>query len=145
MQRWVKAARPHAWTFLLATLLGSPPAVLRAQDTVSIAETDPTVVPILQQAESLLAEKKPNEAFALLTSHELDLAGTPMFDYLLGIAALDSGKANDAAFALERVVAAHPDFAGARIELARAQYERGDLALARSQFEYLLTQSPPEA
>src|SRR4029077_2409377 len=40
-------------------------------------------------------------------------------------------------------VSIQPDFAGARIELARAQFERGELALSRAQFEYLLTQFPP--
>jgi tetratricopeptide (TPR) repeat protein len=109
----------------------------------ALSESDPEVVPILKQAESLLAEKKAGEAYTLLSGRELDLAGTPLFDYLLGLAALDSGHANDAAFALERVVSAQPDFAGARIELARAQFEQGDLALSRAQFQYLLTQSPP--
>jgi outer membrane protein len=140
MQRWVLAARPLAWALLLAGVFSSP-ARLCAQ----ISESDPNVVPILRQAEALLAEKKAGEAYALLTSHELDLAGTPAFDYLLGLAALDSGRANDAAFALERVVVAQPDFSGARMELARAQFEQGELALARAQFQYLLTQSPPPA
>jgi hypothetical protein len=138
MQRWVSAARPLAWALLLAGVFCSP-ARLCAQ----ISESDPNVVPILRQAESLLAAKNAGDAYALLSSDELDLAGTPAFDYLLGLAALDSGRANDAAFALERVVVAQPDFSGARMELARAQFERGELALARAQFQYLLTQSPP--
>jgi tetratricopeptide (TPR) repeat protein len=124
----------------LAGVLGGP---LRAFAQDALAETDPEVVPILRQAESLLAEKKAAEAYALLAGHELDLAGTPLFDYLLGLAALDSGHTSDAAFAFERVVAAQPDFAGARIELARARFEQGELGLSRAQFQYLLTQSPP--
>ena len=142
MQRWVSAARPLAWTLLLAASLGSP---LRALAEDALSETDPEVVPVLKQAESLLAERKAGEAYTLLAGRELDLAGTPLYDYLLGLAALDSGHANDAAFALERVVTAQPDFAGARIELARAQFEQGELALSRAQFQYLLTQSPPAA
>jgi outer membrane protein len=152
MQRWVLATRPLAWTLLLAVAFGSAPALVRGQgqlDRVAaftpIAESDPEVVPILRQAEALLADKKASEAYSLLTSHELDMAGSPTFDYLLGLAALDSGRVNDAAFALERVVSAQPAFAGARIELARAQFERGELALSRAQFEYLLTQSPPQS
>jgi tetratricopeptide (TPR) repeat protein len=140
MQRWVSAARSLAWMVLLAASFGSP---LRALAQDALAESDPEVVPALRQAESLLAEKKAGEAYTLLSTRELDLAGTPLFDYLLGLAALDSGHASDAAFALERVVAAQPDFAGARIELARAQFEQGELALSRAQFQYLLTQSPP--
>lgn len=148
MLRWVLAARPFAWSVLLGVLFGFAPTFLVAQadstpGAIPLSESDPEVVPILRQAEALLAEKKPGEAYTLLASHELDLAGTPLFDYLLGLAALDSGHANDAAFALERVVSSQPDFAGARIELARAQFEGGDLALSRAQFQYLLTQSPP--
>lgn len=140
MQRWITAARSHACAVLLAAVFGSASPHLYAQ---ALGDPDPEVVPILNQAERLLAAKKGDEAYTLLASHELDLAGQPMFDYLLGLAALDSGKASDAAFALERVVAAQPEFSGARMELARAQFERGELALARAQFQYLLTQEPP--
>jgi hypothetical protein len=40
------------------------------------------------------------------------------FDYLLGIAALDSGKPDRATIAFERVLAVNPNFAGARLDLA---------------------------
>lgn len=140
MQTWVGAARSFAWTLLLAAVCARAGA-----EAAAFAETDPATVAILKQAESLLAEQKPGDAYDFLASHELDLAGTPLFDYLLGLAALDSGHASDAAFALQRAVASQPDFAGARLELARAQFEQGELALSRAQFQYLLTQSPPAA
>jgi hypothetical protein len=132
MQRWVSAASACAW-ILWSTLVHA-----------QLTESDPEVVPVLKQAEALLATGKPGEAYELLTRNELDLAGTPSFDYLLGISALDSHRPKDAAFALERVVVSQPDFSGARIELARAQFESGEYRLAKSQFQYLLTQSPPE-
>jgi tetratricopeptide (TPR) repeat protein len=109
-----------------------------------VSESDPAAVPVLKQAEALLAEHKADEAYRLLSANELDLGGTPLFDYLLGVAALDSGHASDATFALERVVASQPDFVGARMELARAQFERGQYAAAQTQFQYLLGQSPPQ-
>jgi hypothetical protein len=140
MQTCVGAARSIAWTVLLAAMCASARA-----ETDTFAETDPSAVAILKQAESMLADKKPAEAYGFLSRHEIDLAGTPLFDYLLGLAALDSGHASDAAFALQRAVASQPDFAGARLELARAQFEQGELALSQAQFEYLLTQSPPPA
>jgi hypothetical protein len=92
----------------------------------------------------LLADGKPAEAYALLSPFELALAGTPDFDYLLGISALDSHRPKDAAFALERAVVTQPEFLGARLDLARAQFESGDYALARTQFQFLLTQDPPQ-
>jgi tetratricopeptide (TPR) repeat protein len=151
MQGWVSATRPLACSLLVGVFLGSAPAPAPAQtpvgpsaDLAQLSESDPDVAAVLRQAQALLAENKAGEAYALLTSRELDLAGTPLFDYFLGVAALDSGNANDAAFALERVVAIQPAFAGARMELARAQFERGEMALARAQFQYLLTQSPPD-
>jgi tetratricopeptide (TPR) repeat protein len=149
MLRWVSAARSLAWSLLLGVVLDGTPAPLLAQvdttpaDPAALAESDPRIVPVLRQAQSLLAEKRADEAYRLLASHELDLAGTPLFDYLLGLAALDSGHADEAVFALERVLSAQPDFAGARIELARAKFAGGELASSRAQFQYLLTQSPP--
>src|SRR5689334_556053 len=140
MHTWLGTARSIAWTLLLTAACMPAGAA-----TVTLAETDPDTVAILKQAESLLAEKQPAAAYDLLASHELDLAGAPTFDYLLGIAALDSGRASDAAFALQRAVASQPDFAGARLELARAQFEQGELAPSQAQFQYLLTQSPPPA
>lgn len=64
-------------------------------------------------------------------------------DYLLGIDALDHGRLGEAIAALERVVAAEPEFSGARMELARAQFASGNYARADSEFRYLLAQAPP--
>ncbi len=142
------ATRAIAWLVLFATGLAAVarPALATDEPDLRLAqltETDPSAVPVLKQAETLLAEHKPNEAYALLSANELDLGGTALFDYLLGVAALDSGHASDAAFALERVVATQPDFAGARMELGRAEFERGQYGAARTQFQYLLGESPP--
>ncbi len=143
------ATRAHAWLVLLTTgfaaLAVESPAVAADADLrlAQVSESDPAAVPVLKQAEALLAEHKADEAYRLLSANELDLGGTALFDYLLGVAALDSGHAADAAFALERVVATQPDFAGARMELARAEFERGQYSAARTQFQYLLGQSPP--
>lgn len=103
----------------------------------------PTESSTLQAAQNLLFGGRADEAYELLSAHEADWAGTPLFDYLFGMAALDSGHPGEAVFSLQRVLAAEPGFAGARMELGRAHYEAGEFAAARTQFEYLLTQSPP--
>lgn len=103
--------------------------------------TDPVVV----KAEALMKEGKPAEAYALLEPLEDKLAGDPRFDYVLGIAALDSGKADRATLALERVLAVNPNYAGARLDLARAYFQLGDLTRAKTEFETVLTQNPPPA
>jgi hypothetical protein len=138
---WVVAVR-RGWTRSVVSFLGCALAfAVTAQAQVS--ESDPEIVPVLKQAQTLLAEQRASEAYALLAPLELEWGGTPYFDYVYGLAALDSGRAGDAAFALDRVVAAQPDFAGARIELARAEYELGRYEAAQAQFRHLLSESPP--
>ncbi len=111
---------------------------LAQSDVAAAAESN-----VLQEARALLSSGRAREAYELLSAHEAEWAGTALFDYLLGMAALDSGRPGEAIFSLQRVLAADPGFSGARMELARAHYEAGELAAARSQFAYLLTQSPP--
>src|SRR6185369_18087686 len=84
---------------------------------------------LLAEARSMLDAGKAKEAYALLAEQEVAFAGTLEFDYLFGLAALDSHRAKEAVFALERVVAAQPDFPGARMDLARAQLELGERSL----------------
>lgn len=96
-------------------------------------------------AEELMKNGKPAEAYALLEPLEFEHAGDVRFDYLLGIAALDSGKPDKATLAFERVLAVDPDFAGARLDMARAYYQLGDLPRAKTEFETVMEQSPPEA
>ena len=99
----------------------------------------------LEQAETLMREGKAAEAYALLQPFEFEQSGNIKFDYLLGIAALDSGKADKATLAFERVLALDPNFAGARIDMARAYFQLGDMTRAKTEFESVLTQNPPPA
>jgi len=99
----------------------------------------------LQKAEALMREGRAAEAYSLLEPFEYEQSGNIKFDYLLGIAALDSGKPDKATIALERVLAADPNFAGARIDMARAYFQLGDMARAKDEFSSVLTQNPPPA
>src|SRR5262245_55101274 len=92
-----QATRSHAWLVLFATGLAAAvmTAPVGAAEPAQLSETDPAAVPVLKQAEALLAEHKAEEAYKLLSANELDLGGTPLYDYLLGVAALDSGHASD--------------------------------------------------
>ena len=91
---------------LLGVLVATGPA--RAQDA------------LLDAARARLEAGDAAGAYALLLPAEEQRAGEPAFDYLIGIAALDSGQPTSAVFALERVVEVQPDNALARAELARA-------------------------
>ena len=99
----------------------------------------------LEKADALMKQGKAAEAYALLEPFEFEQSGNIKFDYLLGIAALDSGKPDKATIAFERVLAIDPNFAGARVDMGRAYFALGDFTRARTEFETVLTQNPPAA
>lgn len=99
----------------------------------------------LRDADALIKGGNSAEAYNLLEPFEFERSGEVRFDYLLGVAALDSGKPDKATFAFERVLAADPNYAGARLDMARAYYQLGDLLRARNEFETTLKQNPSEA
>jgi tetratricopeptide (TPR) repeat protein len=84
-------------------------------------------------------------AYAFLDRHEVNYAGDADFDYLFGLAALESGHPERARAALARLLLNNPDFTGARLSLARAYAALGDKARARSEFQAVLTADPPLA
>src|SRR3989442_2030438 len=100
---------------------------------------------ITDRARRLLQEKNPQAAYVLLEPLESQRAGDPEYDYLLGIAALDSGERERAVFALERVLAVNPNPAQARAEIARAYFEMGEKENAKREFENVRASNPPEA
>ena len=73
----------------------------------------------LADAKALIKAGDSAKAYELLEAAE-EIAGTPEFDYVLGISALDSGRPGIALFALERVLAEEPNHVFARAELVRA-------------------------
>jgi len=114
---------------------------LVVQKTAEIpAEIEP-YEKLLQEAGKLIKNGKPAEAYSLLEPLEFEHAGEERFDYLIGIAALDSGKPDKATFALERVLAVNPENAAARLDMARAYYQLGDMQRARTEFAAALEQS----
>ncbi len=98
---------------------------------------------LLSEAKQLVASGKMNQAYQLLSPHEMQFAGNVSYDYLYGTAALDSGKTDIAVFVLERVIDIEPGFSGARLELARALFALGENEKARYHFDYLLAENPP--
>lgn len=97
----------------------------------------------LGKADELLKAGKAKESYTLLAPHEYEMAGNVDYDYLLGTAALDSGKPDKASLALERVLAVNPNHVGARLDLARAYFALADYERAKTEFEAVQTQNPP--
>jgi outer membrane protein len=114
--------------------------------SISPSVKDPSAVAsyekLLRDADILIKRGKPDHAYKMLEPFEFEHSGETRFDYLIGIAALDSGKPDRATLALERVLAVDPDFVAARLDLARAYYQLGDLLRAKTEFTVILKQSP---
>ncbi|MCL4802087.1 MAG: DUF560 domain-containing protein [Burkholderiales bacterium] len=89
---------------------------------------------VTDRAKQLLQERKAKEAYDLLMPLQSQRAGEVEYDYLLGIAALDAGDAQQAVFALERVLAVNPNYLQARAEIARAYFVLGEKENARREF-----------
>jgi tetratricopeptide (TPR) repeat protein len=95
------------------------------------------------RAQQLLNQNRPAEAYEYLLPFEDRYAGNVEFDYVLGISALDSGKSDKATLAFERVLAVNPNFAGARLDMARAYFQLGDADRAKAEFLTVRELNPP--
>jgi outer membrane protein len=95
------------------------------------------------EAEELVREGRAEEAWRLLAPLERQHAGQIDFDLLLGVAALESGRANRATFILERVLTVNPAHLAARLEMARAYFALGDFERAEREFSFILEGAPP--
>ncbi len=102
---------------------------------------------VTDQARELLNSHQAGSAYSLLAPLSDERAGDPDFDYLLGIAALDSGQPGQAVFALERVLAVRPEDALARAEIARAYFALSEFETSKQEFENVKTSGevPPNA
>jgi tetratricopeptide (TPR) repeat protein len=127
--RWIAAVA-------LCLVLGTHAAIAPAQalDT-----------PVLGEADALLRSGKAEEAWTLLAPLEREYAGRPDYDYLLGLAALESGRPNRATFVLERVIMLNPGHLAARLEMARAYFALDDFERAEREFTFIVQSgAPPE-
>ena len=73
---------------------------------------------------------------------EAQHAGRREYDYLLGVAALESARPGRATFILERVLIADPGHTAARLEIARAYFALGDRERAAREFRAVLAMAP---
>ena len=91
----------------------------------------------LKKAREFIDGGKSAEAYSMLAPQEELLSGDQDFDYLLALAALDSGQLEKSITIFDRILAVNPKFAGARVDLARAYFALGSLDLARQEFDCL--------
>lgn len=103
-----------------------------------------TLVALLAEARRLIDAGEAERAWQALEPRVGDYGGDPEFDYLLGLAALDSGRPGRAVLALERVLIVQPDFLQARAELARAYFALREHENARREFETVSAREVPQ-
>jgi tetratricopeptide (TPR) repeat protein len=126
--RAVFAPRLSLWTM----------AALYLVSTFAFAAPD-----VLVRAQRDLAAGNPQRAYMLLIAEQDKLSGDVEFDYLLGVAALDSGNVDQAIIAFERVLTKRPKNAGAQLDLGRAYFTAGSFDLAEATFLVLRRSNPP--
>ncbi|MES2501765.1 MAG: surface lipoprotein assembly modifier [Pseudomonadota bacterium] len=106
--------------------------------THSLADQDAVLI----QAEKLIRQTDYKAAYQLLEPLESTRAGEIQYDYLLGIAGVESGNVTRGAFALERVLAVDPNHQDARAEMAKAHFLLGERDTAKQEFNYVLGLEP---
>lgn len=97
------------------------------------------------QLAELLQHQQYEPAYALALQHLSHEEGDPDFDFHYGLAALESGRAEEASFVFERLVALYPENDRYRLEYARALYQSKRSAEAEQQFRLVLGHTPPRA
>ncbi len=98
---------------------------------------------VLRELRRLVESNQHAAAYQLAEQHAA-LAGNPHFDFLYGLAAVNSRKLPQGVLALERHLSVVPANDRARLELARSYYELGEYARARQEFEFVLRYNPPK-
>ncbi len=97
---------------------------------------------IADEMKVLIEQNKAKEAYELGLKHQ-DLLGEDRFDYVFGVAAIDSGRVSLGVMSLERVLLSNPGDDLVRLELARGYYNLGDYARAKDEFNEVLSHKPP--
>ncbi|MGH8494463.1 MAG: surface lipoprotein assembly modifier [Moraxellaceae bacterium] len=114
-----------------------------ASPTASPATASATDDAVLSRADQLIAQRQPKSAFDLLAPLEDERSGNPDYDYLYGLAALESGQAGIAAFAFERCLAVDPKNGPCRVQMARTHLALGEDSSAREEIKTIQEYNPP--
>ncbi len=114
-------------TYLIAILSNLILVTIAFSQTVNVDE-------LINKAKTLIDQKKYQESYQSLSKAEFEYGGQPLFDFYLGLSALEAGKPTEAVFALERAIEKNPDFYQARADLGRAYFAMGENQAAEKEF-----------
>ncbi len=126
-------------TFIAPTVLST---AFAAEATMQLEKTLGSQA--LIDAQTLIRKGDFNAAYLLLEPLEAERAGEVDYDYLLGIAAVESDRLTRGAFALERVLATDPSHKDARAEMAKAHFLLGETEASKTEFNNVLQENPDE-
>ena len=114
----------RACSILIAVLLGLGSGCVLADE--------------VDDAMALVRQGKADEAYRLLLPLSRLQTGNTRLDVMLGIAALDSGRAEEAIVALERALSRQPALTAVRADLARAYLAVGRYVDARRELKQVM-------
>ncbi|MEX2367623.1 MAG: tetratricopeptide repeat protein, partial [Pseudohongiellaceae bacterium] len=97
---------------------------------------------VIDELSVLIAERRYQEAYLLAQDSLLENEGLPEFDFLYGLAALETAHPDEAVFAFERIAYTFPDQRRVKLELARAYYMSNNLTAAANLFNEVLETNP---
>lgn len=97
---------------------------------------------VIQEMNLLIAQGQFQQAYTLSQENLFDLEGEPEFDFLYGLAALESGRPDEAVFAFERIAYVYPDQQRVKLELARAYFMSNNLTASEQLFSEVLATNP---
>lgn len=133
------------FSMALLTFAFIAPAVFTAAFAAETIRLEQTLgSQALVDAQTLIRKGDFNAAYLLLEPLEAERAGEVDYDYLLGVAAVESNRLTRGAFALERVLATDPSHKDARAEMAKAHYLLGETEASKAEFNNVLQQNPDE-
>lgn len=95
--------------------------------------------------ESSVDQENYREAYSLAQTMVAARAGEPRFDYYLGLAALHTGNASEAVFALERATLNDPNNIHAMLALGESYMKAGQVIEGRETLGSLLQRRPPKS
>jgi tetratricopeptide (TPR) repeat protein len=98
----------------------------------------------LEALNILVKRRQFKQAYELAHSFAEDLEGEPYFDFLYGMAAIETAHYDDALFAFERLLLLYPNQARYRLEIARIHFYLRNLRRAEVEFNRILMQNPPD-
>ncbi len=97
----------------------------------------------IDDAKMLLRQGQPSKARDLLEANLIPSAGDVEYNYILGIASLDSGDPGNAVFAFERALAINPAHTLARAELGKALIALTEFGAAYRELQQVKASKPP--